>query len=170
MLAPNGSVIFNNDTSGAGRLRAVVAGAKENGLMVQFVLTNNWSAPNITSITVTLPNGTQVKNARGSYSNGFGGADAWVQFQNLTDHRSFFANQTVIGAFTNNLANLIPPFASESTIMAWELANDARCDGILQDPNSAETCDTMVCISSLYLHLLCCVTLFFIPSDDYQLA
>lgn len=145
LLSSNGTRTFNNGTNGAGRLRSIVSAARNHGMMVQFVLTNNWSAPsNISNVTITLQNGTKVNNPPGSYSNDYGGSDLYVAFQNGTDHGEFFTNNNVINSFVDGLTDLIPQFASEPNLLAWELANDARCNGTLQNSQLAGQCKTTV--------------------------
>ncbi|GJJ12383.1 hypothetical protein Clacol_006625 [Clathrus columnatus] len=142
LLAKNGTRIFNNGTNGVQRLRVIADIAQENNLTVQFVLTNNWSANNISNITVTLANGTKVNSPRGSYSNGYGGSDAYVMFNNGSDHGEFFTNQTIISTFMDGLTDLIPQFANHKAILSWEIANDPRCNGTLSNPDLAGQCTT----------------------------
>jgi len=139
LFNPNGTVTVNTGPSGLERLDKILASAKANGLMVQLALTNNWNpsrplAVNISS-TLTKRAGTNattnVTHPPGFLSNDYGGMDAYVLAQNLTEHDQFFTNQTLINAFQTYLNVLIPRYVNNTELLAWELANDARCNSTL---------------------------------------
>lgn len=132
LLQPNGTAVINTGASGFGRLDAVLNAAEANGLVVQFTLTNNWNpAPNVTAPLRKRANGTELP--RGTLSNDYGGMDAYVRAHNLTTHDQFYTNQTLIDAFQNYLNELVPRFANRTSLLAWELANDPRCNSTVAD-------------------------------------
>lgn len=153
LFNPNGTVTINTGVNGLQRLDKILTSAKANGLRVQLTLTNNWNPLRPTSSTLndTLAKRdattTNVTHPPGFLSNDYGGMDAYVRASNLTEHDQFFTNQTLINAFENFLNVLIPRYANNTELLAWELANDARCNSTI--PNSP-TCVAQV---NLYSHL-----------------
>jgi len=145
-------VTINDGPSGLQRLDAIVNMAEEKGLMVQFALTNNWNPAknetNTTSSTLTRRQSTDASGAttnitlpRGTLSNDYGGMDAYVRAFGAETHDQFYTNETLITAFENYLTALIPRYANRTSVLAWEIANDARCNSTV--PN-APSCNTNV--------------------------
>lgn len=150
MFNPNGTVTINTGPTGLGRLDTILKLAKAHGLMIQLSLTNNWNPlrPVSSNVNGTLTKRadtnatTNVTHPPGFLSNDYGGMDAYVRAHNLTEHDLFFTNQTLIDAFQNYLNVLVPRYANNTQLLAWELANDARCNSTL--PTSS-TCVAQVC-------------------------
>ena len=46
-------------------------------------------------------------------------------------HDLFYTDPTIVNAFKNYISYVVPRFANCSTILAWELANDPRCNSTL---------------------------------------
>lgn len=44
-------------------------------------------------------------------------------------HDTFYTNPTIIAAYKNYISEFVGRYANESTILAWELANEPRCTG-----------------------------------------
>ncbi|KIJ44355.1 glycoside hydrolase family 5 protein [Sphaerobolus stellatus SS14] len=65
--------------------------------------------------------------------------DAYVRAHGLNEHDQFYTNQTLINAFENYLKVLIPRYSNRTSLLAWEIANDARCNSTVQ---SSPTCNT----------------------------
>ncbi|KAF9525925.1 glycoside hydrolase superfamily [Crepidotus variabilis] len=95
---------INTGSSGLLNFDNVVAAAKANNIRLIVALTNNW----------------------GDY----GGMDVYVkQILGSANHDLFYTDATVKTAFKNYIKTFISRYASEPTIMAWELANEPRCKG-----------------------------------------
>ncbi|KAJ1569160.1 hypothetical protein HK096_004006 [Nowakowskiella sp. JEL0078] len=108
----NGQQVFNDDVnSGLGRLDYVLVSAKRYGIKLIFVLTGNWSA--------------------------FGGIDKYNQWTNATYHSDFYTKSAPKTLFKNYISHVLNrknsisgvQYKTDSTIMAWELANEPRCVG-----------------------------------------
>ncbi|KLO06842.1 CEL4a mannanase [Schizopora paradoxa] len=111
----NGVATFNTGDFGISRFDAVVASAKAHGIHLIVALTNNWSD--------------------------YGGMDVYVsQLNPGGTHDTFYTNAKVIAAYQNYIKEFVGRYANESTIMAWELANEPRCSGSTGSASSA--CDT----------------------------
>jgi mannan endo-1,4-beta-mannosidase len=137
LFNPNGTVTINTGVNGLQRLDKVLASAKAHGIRVQLSLTNNWNPLRLLSSalngTLAKRDGTttNVTHPPGFLSNDYGGMDAYVRAHNLTEHDQFFTNQTLINAFQSFLNVLIPRYVNNTELLAWELANDARCNSTL---------------------------------------
>ena len=130
----NGTVTVNTGVNGLQRIDKILASAKANGLRIQLALTNNWGPlrSTVTTSTKMAKRGaTNVTHPPGFLSNDYGGMDAYVHAHGLNHHDQFFANQTLINAFEHYLKVLIPRYKDNTELLAWELANDARCGGTL---------------------------------------
>lgn len=100
-LWSNGIATFNTGDFGISRFDAVVAAAESFGIKLIVPLTNNWSD--------------------------FGGMDIYVsQLNPGGTHDTFFTDETIIAAYENYINNFVGRYANNSTIMAWELANEPR--------------------------------------------
>jgi endo-1,4-beta-mannosidase len=66
--------------------------------------------------------------------------DLYVQEFGVTKtHDEFYTNMTIRGEFNKYVEFLVSRYANEPGIIAWELANDARCDSTLP---SSDQCNT----------------------------
>jgi mannan endo-1,4-beta-mannosidase len=54
-------------------------------------------------------------------------------------HDDFYTKPSILSAFKNYIANVVPRYANSSAVLGWELANDPRCSSTL--PGSS-TCNT----------------------------
>lgn len=141
LFNPNGTVTINTGVNGLQRLDKVLSSAKAHNLKVQLTLTNNWnplraslSQLNLTGTLAKRADGnttTNVTHPPGFLSNDYGGMDAYVRGNNLTEHDQFFTNQSLINAFQNYLNVLIPRYKNNTELLTWELANDARCNSTI---------------------------------------
>ncbi|EJD06357.1 CEL4a mannanase [Fomitiporia mediterranea MF3/22] len=114
-LWQNGIATFNTGANGISRFDSVVASAKAHGIRLIVALTNNWSD--------------------------YGGMDVYVnQLNPGGTHDTFYTNQKVIAAYENYITEFVGRYKDESTIMAWELANEPRCSGSTGSASAA--CDT----------------------------
>ncbi|OCB85775.1 CEL4a mannanase [Sanghuangporus baumii] len=114
-LWSDGVATFNTGDYGISRFDAVVASAEAHGLKLIVALTNNWSD--------------------------YGGMDVYVsQLSPGGTHDTFYTDGTIIAAYKNYIDNFVGRYADNSTIMAWELANEPRCSGSTGSASSA--CDT----------------------------
>lgn len=95
---------LNTGADGLGKFDTVVAAAKAAGIRLIVALTNNWSD--------------------------YGGMDVYVeQILGSTSHDLFYTNATVKAAYKNYINGWVNRYKNESTILAWELANEPRCKG-----------------------------------------
>ncbi|KAE9391215.1 CEL4a mannanase [Gymnopus androsaceus JB14] len=103
----------------------VVAAAKANGLRLIVTLTNNWY-----SIFESIQQaGTYfILNLQRS---DYGGMDVYVNqlLGNGSPHDFFYTNATVIAAYKNYVHTFVSRYVNEPGILAWELANEPRCQG-----------------------------------------
>ena len=100
-LWTNGTATFNTGAYGISRFDAVVASAEAHGIKLIVPLTNNWSD--------------------------YGGMDVYVsQLNPGGTHDTFYTDQTIIAAYENYINEFVGRYADNSTIMAWELANEPR--------------------------------------------
>jgi endo-1,4-beta-mannosidase len=66
--------------------------------------------------------------------------DLYVQEFGVTKtHDEFYTNMTIRGEFNKYVQFLVSRYANEPGIIAWELANDARCESSLP---SSDQCNT----------------------------
>ncbi|KZS89923.1 glycoside hydrolase [Sistotremastrum niveocremeum HHB9708] len=158
-LFTNGIGVPNLGSNGFERLDAVLNASESLGLKVIFTTTNNWN-PQDTNGTAGLPNvnATLAKRAtnttsnftfpHGYLSNDYGGIDLYVRqiIGTQAKHDEFFTNLTVRNAFKNYLSVLVPRYANSTTLAAWEIANDPRCNSTLP---STGTCTTVTITSWL---------------------
>lgn len=71
-----------------------------------------------------------------------GGMDAYVQeFGVAKTHDEFYTNTKIREEFNNYVQFVVSRYANEPGIIAWELANDARCSSTLP---SSELCNTNI--------------------------
>jgi len=61
-----------------------------------------------------------------------GGMDAYARaFHPGGTHDLFYTDQTIIDAFKNYLAHMVPRYAKSPVVLGWELGNDLRCASTL---------------------------------------
>ncbi|KAI0267208.1 glycoside hydrolase superfamily [Russula aff. rugulosa BPL654] len=125
-LIKDGNTTFNTGSNGIQRLDTIIKFAKEYNIYVYFSLTNNWYP------TVNAPDDSCAL-PRNYLSNFYGGMDAYVQeFGAKKTHDEFYTNKKYVRFIVSRYAN-------EPGIIAWELANDARCASTLPASNQCNT-------------------------------
>jgi len=138
-LIANGTTSINNGTNGLQRLDAVVSAAEKEGISLIMSLTNNWNPQPLTDNTPLVPVagsfrrdvtvGTGNDLNRNTLSNDYGGMDAYVrEFGTSKNHDEFYLNNSIINIFNNYTKQVVSRYVNSPAILAWELANDARCN------------------------------------------
>ena len=100
---------YNDRENGLGRLDYVISKARELGLTIMPVLTNNWPD--------------------------FGGMDQYLIWYGLNKHHEFYTDARVKQAFKDWIAHIVGhtnsldgvPYRDDPAIFGWELANEPRC-------------------------------------------
>eukprot|EP01100_Stratorugosa_tubuloviscum_P015576 TRINITY_DN903_c0_g1_i10.p1 TRINITY_DN903_c0_g1~~TRINITY_DN903_c0_g1_i10.p1 ORF type:complete len:571 (-),score=233.47 TRINITY_DN903_c0_g1_i10:97-1809(-) len=103
--------IYNDGSTGLENLDYVVYSASKHGLKLILTLVNNW--------------------------NDFGGMDQYNAWYGLTYHSDFYTNSNTKQAYKNWISHLVNRkntksgtiYRDDATILAWELANEPRCEG-----------------------------------------
>lgn len=104
----SGRPAYNDGPDGLERLDWVLHEARERGLMLTLVLTNNWRD--------------------------FGGMDQYLRWYGLTKHHEFYTDERVRQAFKDWISHVVGRtntldgvrYAEDPAIFAWELANEPR--------------------------------------------
>ncbi|KAF6844344.1 fungal cellulose binding domain-containing protein [Colletotrichum musicola] len=100
-LTPTGSTI-NTGVNGLQRIDTVVASAERNGIKLIINFVNNWDDYG------------GIK----AYTNAFGG-----------DHNGWYTNTAAQTQYRKYIDAVVSRYKSSSAILAWELANEPRCQG-----------------------------------------
>ncbi|MBN2343675.1 MAG: cellulase family glycosylhydrolase [Deltaproteobacteria bacterium] len=100
---------YNDGPFGFEKIDYLIHGARERGLKLVYVLTNNWHE--------------------------FGGMDQYLTWYGLTDHYQFFTDERVKDTFkkwiyhvlhrVNSIDGVV--YKDDPAIFAWELGNELRC-------------------------------------------
>ncbi len=114
-----GAPAYNDGADGLQRLDFVVHAAAQRGLKLILPLVNNWKP--------------------------FGGIDQYVTWYGLNSHAQFYTHPNTRAAYKNwalhilNRRNVYSGvlYKDDPTIFAWELANEPRCQGSIQQFNSS---------------------------------
>ncbi|KAI0281385.1 glycoside hydrolase superfamily [Russula aff. rugulosa BPL654] len=131
LLIKDGNTTTNPGPNGIQRLDKIIAIAKQYNIYVYFSLTNNWF-PFVNEPVSSLP--------RNFLCNYYGGMDAYVQeFGVKKTHDEFYTNMQIRKEFNKYLRFIVSHYVNEPGIIAWELANDARCSSTLP---SSDHCNT----------------------------
>ncbi|KAI5122966.1 hypothetical protein M0805_006845 [Coniferiporia weirii] len=150
-LIQNGTTTINNGTNGLQKLDTVVKLAEDAGVLLILSLTNNWNPlPLIDNTTVVPVDGSLVRRdvtfgtnnslPRNSLSNDFGGMDVYVrEFSQSKQHDEFYLNQTIVDIFKNYTTVIASRFANSPAVLAWEVANDPRCNSSIAASNVCNT-------------------------------
>jgi mannan endo-1,4-beta-mannosidase len=68
--------------------------------------------------------------------------DLYVQaFKPGGTHDLFYTDPTIINAFKNYLAKVIPRYANNPAVLGWELGNDLRCSSTFP---ASSTCNPAI--------------------------
>ncbi|KZV64942.1 glycoside hydrolase family 5 protein [Peniophora sp. CONT] len=147
LLAPNGTTVINNGTDGLQRLDRFVDLAAQNGIHVIFSLTNNWNPVVGDTLNGGQPSrrdepAPSTTRPRNFLSNDYGGMDAYVRSLGPSKlHSEFYTDTTVRGAFQNYARAVVERFSTNPSVLAWELANDPRCNSSIP---TADDCNTNI--------------------------
>ncbi|KAJ4487962.1 glycoside hydrolase family 5 protein [Lentinula aciculospora] len=148
-LIANGTTSVNTGANGLEKLDMIIKHAESFGIYVLLTLTNNWSpsaTDNLTDSIDNLKSSVQSRavvdtfNAsrpRNFLSNDYGGMDVYVRQFGLKTHDEFYTNQTLLNAFMNYTTQIVTRYVESPSVLAWELANDARCNSSVA---SSPTC------------------------------
>jgi mannan endo-1,4-beta-mannosidase len=140
-ILENGQATINTGPDGLQRLDQVVAAASKYGIKLLLTLTNNWNpAKTEPSTSWNRRWDTCAPLPRAFASNDYGGMDLYVQnFHHGGTHDLFYTDPTIISAFKNYLAQVIPRYANNPTVFGWELGNDLRCSSTFPASSSCNT-------------------------------
>ncbi|KAJ6630795.1 glycoside hydrolase family 5 protein [Mycena sp. CBHHK59/15] len=150
-LIQNGTTTVNlNETNGLPKLDRIVRMAEENGIYLLVSLTNNWNPlphDNLTNSSSPAMGGTVQRRdistnntlPRNTLSNDYGGMDAYVRAFGAESHDAFYINETIIAAFENYTKQVVSRYVNSTSIFAWEIANDPRCNSSF---SATPTCNT----------------------------
>ncbi|KAF9564649.1 glycoside hydrolase family 5 protein [Agrocybe pediades] len=150
-LIANGTTTVNEGPNGLQKLDTVVRLAEKHGILLHLSLTNNWNPRpllenNVTGIIIEgrdVTNGTGNNLPRNTLSNDYGGMDVYVrQFGsgNLSSHDEFYTNPVIISKFLNYTTQIVSRYANNTSVFAWEIANDPRCNSSMK---ASPNCNTM---------------------------
>ncbi len=103
--AAKAAPVANEGPNGLQRLDRAVASARERGIRLILTLTNNWPD--------------------------FGGMPQYVQWLGLdAKHKnSFYSDPRCKEMYKNWVRQIVTRYRNEPAILAWELANEPRCEG-----------------------------------------
>ncbi|KZP11991.1 glycoside hydrolase family 5 protein [Athelia psychrophila] len=146
-LIANGTTQINNGTNGLARLDKVVELAQANNIHLILSLTNNWN-PLPGDDTTQVPAVSRRDSITGNdlnrnyLSNDYGGMDAYVrEFGTTKDHDEFYTSSSILGIFNTYVTTVVTRYKNSPAILAWEIANDPRCNSTL--PTGACTPQTV---------------------------
>ncbi|KIL69743.1 glycoside hydrolase family 5 protein [Amanita muscaria Koide BX008] len=145
----NGTLTINNGTNGLQKLDTVVQLAEKHRLFLILSLTNNWNPlPNdsivnypINFTTRDTTNSTNTTTLpRNFLSNQYGGMDVYVrQLTHSQEHDQFYLNASLVNAFKNYTTQIASRYKNSPYVLAWEVANDPRCNSSLSASNTCNT-------------------------------
>ncbi|KAJ7632612.1 glycoside hydrolase family 5 protein [Roridomyces roridus] len=145
-LVANGTTSVNlNETTGLPKLDRMVAMAEKHGIYLLFSLTNNWnpiaSDPIANSTNAIFRRDVLTNNSlpRNTLSNDYGGMDAYVRAFGADTHDAFYTNETIIQAFENYTTQIVQRYVNSTSVLAWEIANDPRCNSSVAANASCNT-------------------------------
>ncbi|KAJ7285843.1 glycoside hydrolase family 5 protein [Mycena rebaudengoi] len=149
-LLANGTATLNmNTTTGLPKIDRMVELAQAHGIYLLFSLTNNWNplpVDNVTDSAITsssmLKRDVSTNNSlpRNTLSNDYGGMDAYVRAFGGSSHDDFYTNETIITAFENYTTAVVSRYVNSPSVLAWEIANDPRCNSSI---SATPSCNTM---------------------------
>ncbi|KAJ7063294.1 glycoside hydrolase family 5 protein [Mycena amicta] len=145
LLVNRTSTLNLNATNGIPKLDRILSLAQKHGLYILPVLTNNYNplpGDNITNPSGALSRRDVATNnslPRNYLSNDYGGIDAYVRAFNATSHDAFYTDPDIIAAFENYTTNLVKRYVNSTSLLAWELANDPRCNSSISGSTNCTT-------------------------------
>ncbi|KAF8212244.1 glycoside hydrolase family 5 protein [Mycena galopus ATCC 62051] len=148
-LVVNGTTSLNlNETTGVPKLDRILAMAEKHGIYVLLSLTNNWNPIPQDNTTVNSTSSSSLSKRdvltnsslpRNSLSNDYGGMDTYVRAFGADSHDAFYTNETIIAAFENYTSQIVSRYANSTAVLAWEIANDPRCNSSIGATPSCNT-------------------------------
>ncbi|KAI0306582.1 glycoside hydrolase [Multifurca ochricompacta] len=142
-LIANGTATINTGPNGLQRLDKLVELAAQQNIHVILSLTNNWNPTADLSASHSPVRRNEVSPTpfpRNFLSNDYGGMDAYVrEFSDTKAHDEFYTDQTIRKFFEQYIQAVVSRFVNNPRVLAWELANDPRCNSTLP---SSESCNT----------------------------
>jgi mannan endo-1,4-beta-mannosidase len=139
-ILQGGQATINEGADGLQRLDKVVATAKKYDVKLIFTLTNNWNPEREEPATPFKRWNDNPPLPRGYLSNDYGGMDLYNRnFESKPTHDDFYTNPTIINAFKNYIAHVVPRYVNNPTVLGWELANDPRCASTLPASSKCNT-------------------------------
>ncbi|KAJ6596886.1 glycoside hydrolase family 5 protein [Mycena vulgaris] len=146
-LIANGTTSVNlNETTGLPKLDRIISMAEKHGIYLLLSLTNNWNPLPLDNITNGTAGGilrrdvaTNNSLPRNFLSNDFGGMDAYVRAFAADSHDHFYTNETIIAAFLNYTTQIVSRYVNSTSVLAWEIANDPRCNSSIGATASCTT-------------------------------
>ncbi|KAJ6547556.1 glycoside hydrolase superfamily [Mycena capillaripes] len=147
-LVANGTTSVNlNETTGLPKLDRIISMAEKHGIYLLLSLTNNWNplpldnTTNSTSSSTISRRDISTNNSlpRNFLSNDYGGMDAYVRAFGADSHDAFYTNETIIAAFENYTTQIVTRYVNSTSVLAWEIANDPRCNSSI---NATPSCNT----------------------------
>lgn len=129
-LLSDGTATINTGTDGLQRLDYVVSSAEQHNVKLIINFVNNWSDYGGMAAYVTAFGGTQT---------------------------SWYTNDDAQAAYRTYISTVVARYVNSSAILAWELANEPRCQGC--DPSVIYdwVASTSAYIKSLDSHHLVCI-------------
>ncbi|KAK7014868.1 helicase ATP-binding domain-containing protein [Favolaschia claudopus] len=159
-LVANGTTTLNlNETTGIPKLDRIISMAEKHGIYLLLSLTNNWNplpVDNTTSSSNSLLRRDVLTNnsvPRNTLSNDYGGMDAYVRAFNASSHDAFYTNETIITAFENYTRNIVSRYVNSTAVLAWEIANDPRCNSSIGATASCNTTTVTLWHARLAQHI-----------------
>ncbi|KAJ7109369.1 glycoside hydrolase family 5 protein [Mycena epipterygia] len=146
-LVANGSISVNlNETTGLPKLDRIISMAEKHGIYLLLSLTNNWNPLPGDNLTNSTSGPLQRRDVstnnslpRNTLSNDYGGMDAYVRAFGADSHDAFYTNETIIAAFENYTTQIVTRYVNSTSVLAWEIANDPRCNSSI---GATPTCNT----------------------------
>jgi len=155
LLIKDGKTTVNTESNGIQRLDKIIKLAKEYNIYLHFSLTNNWfPTANAPPSPRAGPDSPLPRNYLSNHYGQYlilglhllltgcyiGGMDVYVkEFGEKKTHDEFYTNEKIRKAFNEYVQTIVKRYANEPGIIAWELANDARCSSTLP---SSDNCNT----------------------------
>ncbi|KAF8964679.1 glycoside hydrolase superfamily [Flammula alnicola] len=140
-LIANGTTSINTGPNGLQKLDTVVRLAEKHKLFVLLSLTNNWNPQPLLDNTTAgvsiqgrdVTPGTNNTLPRNTLSNDYGGMDVYVRefAKGSHMHDQFYLNPTILSHFTNYTTQIVSRYVQNTSVFAWEIANDPRCNSSL---------------------------------------
>ena len=97
------SPTINTGADGLQRLDYVVQSAANHGIKLIINFVNNWTD--------------------------YGGMDAYVKYYGLANHQAWYTSTAAQAQYQRYISAVVSRYRTSTAVMAWELANEPRCNG-----------------------------------------